>query len=68
MVATTTTIIVVNWTMAQRNENLTLGLNLQAQVCDNLPPTTAIVDYAIGLEKLSANEQLFDDAQLAVSL
>ena len=32
-----------------------------------LPPTTATVDYAIGLEKLSANEQFFDDAQTAVS-
>ena len=29
---------------------------------------TAIVDYAIGLEKLSANEQFLDDAQMAVRL
>ena len=29
---------------------------LQALVYDILPPTTAIADYAIGLEKLSANE------------
>ena len=36
---------------------------LQALVYDILPPTTAI-----GLEKLSANEQFFDDAQMAVSL
>ena len=35
---------------------------------DILPPTTAIVDYAIGLQKLPANEQFFDDAQMAVSL
>ena len=41
---------------------------LQALVHDTLPPTTAIVDYAIGLEELSANEQFFDDAQTAVSL
>ena len=42
---------------------------LQALVYDILPPTTAIVDhYAIGLGKLSANEQLFDDAQTVVSL
>ena len=41
---------------------------LRALVYDILPPTTVIVDYAIGLEKLSANEQLFDDAQTAVSL
>ena len=40
----------------------------QALVYDILPSTTAIVDYAIGLEKLSANEQFFDDAQTAVSL
>ena len=32
---------------------------LQARVYDILPPTTAIVDYAVGLEKLSANEQFF---------
>ena len=37
-------------------------------IYDILPPTTAIVDYAIGLEKLSVNEQFFDDAQIAVSL
>ena len=41
---------------------------LQVLVYDILPPTSAIVDYAIGLEKLSANEQFFDDAQTAVSL
>ena len=28
---------------------------LQALVYDSLPPTSAIVDYAIGLQKLSAN-------------
>ena len=31
-------------------------------------PTTAIVDYVIGLEKLSANEQFFHEAQTAVNL
>ena len=41
---------------------------LKALVYDILPPTTAMVDYAIGPEKLSANEQFFDDAQTAVSL
>ena len=41
---------------------------LQALVYDILPPTTDIADYAIGLEKLSANEQFFDDAETAVSL
>ena len=41
---------------------------LQALVYDILPPTTAIVGYAIGLKKLSANERFFDDAQTAVSL
>ena len=30
---------------------------LQGLVYHILPPTTAIVDYAIGLENLSANEQ-----------
>ena len=32
---------------------------LQALVYDILPP---FLDYATGLEKLSANEQFFDDA------
>ena len=41
---------------------------LQALVYDILPPTTAIVDYVIGLEKLSANQQFLGDAQTAVSL
>ena len=41
---------------------------LQALVYDTLPPTTAIVDYVIGLEKLSANQQFLGDAQTAVSL
>ena len=41
---------------------------IQALVYNILPPTTTIVDYAIGFEKLSANEQFFDDAQMAVSL
>ena len=42
-------------------------LKLQALVYGILPPTTAIADYAIGLDKLSANEQFFDDAQMAKS-
>jgi len=37
-------------------------------VYDVLLSSTATVDFAIGLEKLSANEQFFDDAQTAVSL
>ena len=37
-------------------------------VYDILTPTSAIANYAIGLERLSANGQLFDDAQTAVSL
>ena len=45
-----------------------LGRKLQAQVYDILPPTTAVVDYVIGVEKLSANEQFFDDAQIAIHL
>ena len=43
------------------------GRGLQALVYI-LPSTTTIVDYAMGLEKLSANGQFFDDAQTAVSL
>ena len=41
---------------------------VQALVYNVLPPATAIVDYAIGLGKLSANEQFFVDAQMVVSL
>ena len=51
-----------------RDATHTLAHQLLALLYDSLPPTTAIVDYAKGLEKLSANEQLFDDAQTAVSL
>ena len=40
----------------------------QALVYDILPPTTATADYVKGLEKLSANEQFFDDVQTAASL
>ena len=32
---------------------------LQALVYDILPPTTATIGYATGLEKLSANGQIF---------
>ena len=36
---------------------------------DILPPSRiAIVDYAIGLQKLSANEQFFVGSQMAVIL
>ena len=41
---------------------------LQALVYDILPPASAIFDYAIGIEELSANGQFFSDAQTAVSL
>jgi len=44
------------------------GVKLQVLLYDILPPTAVLVDYTIGLEKLSANEQFFDDAQMAVSL
>ena len=46
---------------------MTARLKLQSLVYDILPPTTSITDYAIGLEKLSANEQIFvggDGAQM----
>ena len=41
---------------------------LQALVHDIVPPTTATADYIVDLEKLSANEQFFDEAQTAVRL
>ena len=41
---------------------------LRALVYDSLSPPTVIVDYAIGLEKLSANEPFFDDVETAESL
>ena len=44
------------------------GFNLQVQVYDILPSTTAIFSYAIGSRKLSANEQFFVGAQTLVSL
>ena len=44
-------------------QSLIVRTELQALVYDILPPTTAIIDYAIGLEKLSANGQLFVGAK-----
>ena len=41
---------------------------LQALVYDILPSTTAVLSYAIGSRKLSANEQFFVGAQTVVSL
>ena len=41
---------------------------IQILVYHTLPPTTATVDYVIGLEKLSVNGQFFDDAQMAASV
>ena len=41
---------------------------LQALIYDILPSTTAITDYATGLEELSANGQFFVGARMAVSL
>ena len=43
-------------------------IKLQALVYYILPPTTAVFSYAIGLRKLSANEQFFVGAQTLVSL
>ena len=40
---------------------------LQTSVYDILPPTTAIIGYAIGLQKLLANEQIFVGALTAVN-
>ena len=47
---------------------LSLQRRLQALIYDIHPPTTAIADYAIGLEKQSANGHFYNDAQTAVSL
>ena len=44
------------------------AMKLQALAYDILPPTTATIDYAIGLEKLSANEQFFVDAETVIRL
>ena len=41
---------------------------LQALVYDILSPTSAIIGYAFGLQRLSANRQFFFGAQMAVSL
>ena len=41
---------------------------LQAQVYDIIPPTAAMLDYAIVLEKLPANGQIFVGAQITVRL
>ena len=46
----------------------TIQRKLQALAYDILPPATAIVDYAAGLGKLSANGQLFDGVQTAIGL
>ena len=37
-------------------------------VYDIFPPTTAITDYAIGVEKLSASGQIFLADEMAVCL
>ena len=44
-----------------------IRFKLQALVDVILPPTTAVIGYALGLERLSANEQFFVEAQMAVS-
>ena len=41
---------------------------LQALVYDTLSPTSAIIGYAFGLQKLLANRQFFIGAQMKVSL
>ena len=43
-------------------------IKLQALVYLILPPATVIIDYAVGLEKLSAFGQFFAGARMAVSL
>ena len=51
-----------------KQTEVVLAAKLQALVYDILPPSTALLDYAIGLENPSANEQIFVGAQLAVHL
>ena len=46
----------------------TLAAKLQALVYDVIPPATAVTDYAIGFEKLSANGQFFFGPQMTTSL
>ena len=41
---------------------------LQALVCDILPATTAVINYAVSLPKLLAYRQFFISAQMAVTL
>ena len=41
---------------------------LQALVHDILSPTSAIIGYAVGLQKLSAKKQFFFGAQMTASL
>ena len=54
---------------AGRPKRLTARVKLQALVHNILPPTTAIIHYATGLEKLSANAgQFFVGAHVAVIL
>ena len=47
---------------------LEIRAKVQALVYDILLPISAIVDYAAGLENLSANGQFFAGAQMAASL
>ena len=54
----------ISW-MAYGPAGVAVGDKLQALVYDILTPTTVIPDYAKGLEKLSAKERVFDDAQTA---
>ena len=46
----------------------TVEIKLQAVVYHIIPPVPAMIYYAIGLEKLSVNGQLFVGVQMAVSL
>ena len=63
----------IQWTkdmVKHKHGGLKTQWNTNSKHCvyDILPPTTAMVDYAVGLGKLSANERFFNDAQTAVSL
>ena len=57
-----------NWLRHYDFGTVKLFTKLQALVYDILPQTVVIIDYAIGLEKPSANGQFFVDVQTAVRL
>ena len=60
-------LMISNLTLLLAVFRVTAQHKLQALVYDILPSTSATVEYAAGLENLSANAQFFDDAQMLLS-